>query len=351
MGAGAHAQATVHCKSMIKLSVIENAQRGINKADVDGSPPETVMISADASARIRPDVAAPALSELCQRIQNENALQLRAFRLILFTANLNEATNFWERELGLPQVGVSNQAEGVAVGKNLSWGSTEESARSIIILTDMMAAAAMAGNALAVTALAHELGHVHDEFARGAAVGFPKSHLPPDARNWPKVCDYIANMVWSEYAAESIGARYMGREDLGDCMLNDPVHVAGVHGRLRQSIWNYKCRGQDMVSLWSDSITAIGDIFANLGRATARLQFVENSQEALARLVTLPNGTARWKPVIERLDRELRLLGGKQYSDWGAEPFRGIQGTVVLGFEAAGLFPTHEGNSLYVRVW
>ncbi len=93
----------------------------------------------------------------------------------------------------------------------------------------------------------------------------------------------------------------MGREDLRDCMLNDPVHVAGVHGRLRQSIWNYKCRGQDLVSLWSDSITAIGDIFANLGRATARLQFVENSQEALARLVALPNGAARWKPVIERL--------------------------------------------------
>jgi hypothetical protein len=92
---------------------------------------------------------------------------------------------------------MSNQAEGIAVDKNLSWGITEESARSIIILTDMMAAAAVADNALAVTAPAHELGHVHDEFARGVAVGFPKSHLPPDARNWPKVRAYIANMVWA----------------------------------------------------------------------------------------------------------------------------------------------------------
>jgi hypothetical protein len=335
---------------MIKFSVIENAQRRINKMDVDGSAPETVMISADAPARIRPDVAAPVISELCQRIQDENTLQLRPFRLILLSANLNEATNFWEQELGLPQVGVSNQAEGVAVGRNLSWGSTEESARSIIILTDTMAAAAMAGNALAVTTLAHELGHVHDEFARGVAVGFPKSRVPPDARNWPKVCDYIANMVWGEYAAESIGTRYMGREDLRDCMLNDPVHVAGVHDRLRQSVWNYKCRGQDLVSLWSGSITAIGDIFANLGRATARLQFVENSQEALARLVSLPKEAALWKPVIERLDRELQLLAAKHYSDWGAEPFRGIQETVALGFEAVGLYPTHDGNNLHVRV-
>ena len=98
---------------MIKFSVIEKTQRGINKADVDESAPETVMISADASARIRPDVAAPVLSELCHRIQNENALQLRAFRLILLTTNLNQATNFWERDLGVPQVGVSNQTEGV----------------------------------------------------------------------------------------------------------------------------------------------------------------------------------------------------------------------------------------------
>jgi len=317
--------------------------------DVDGSAPETVMISADAS-RIRPDVAAPVISELCHRIRDENALQLRAFRLILLTANLNEATNFWERELGLPEVGVSNQAEGVAVGKNLSWGSTEESARSIIILTDTMAATAMAGNTLAVTTLAHELGHVHDEFARGVAVGFPKSRVPPDARNWPEVCDYIANMVWGEYAAELIGTRYMGREDLRDCMLNDPVHVAGVHDRLRQSVWNYKCRGQDLVSLWSGSITAIGDIFANLGRATARLQFVENSQEAVARLVSLPKEAALWKPVIERLVGELRLLAAKHYSDWGAEPFRGIHETVALGFEAAGLYPTHDGNNLHVSV-
>jgi len=308
------------------------------------------MVSADGSSRILPEVAAPVLSQLCQRIQNENSLQLRAFRLILMTAKLSEASNFWERELGQPQVGVSNQAEGVAVGKNLSWGTSEESARSIILLTDTIAAAAMAGNTLAITTLAHELGHLHDEFARGVAVGFPKSHLPPDARNWPEVLAFIANMVWGEYAAESIGTRYMAGEDLRDCMLNDPVHVAGVHGRLRQSIWNYKCRGQDLVSLWSGSITAIGDIFANLGRATARLEFVENSQEALARLVNLPNGAARWKPVIERLDRELRLLDAKRYSDWGAEPFRGIEETVASGFEAAGLFPTYDGNNLHVRV-
>ena len=337
---------------MISFSVIGDGQLGISRATVDDSAPETVMIGADASARIRPDVAAPAISVLCQRIQNENELQLRALRLILLTANLGQASNFWEQELGIPQVGVSNQAEGVAVGKNFSWGNTENSARSIVILTDTMAAAAIANNALAGTTLAHELGHVHDEFSRGMALGFSGSHVPPDVRDWLKVCDFIANMVWSEYAAESIGTRYMGREDLRDCMLNDPVHLAGVHSRIRQSVWNYKCGGgQDLLSLWSTSITGIGDIFANLGRAIARLQFVENSQEALARLVDLPDGAASWKSIIERLYREIRLLSAMHYSSWGAEPFRGIQETVALGFEAAGLFPTYGGNRrLHVKV-
>jgi hypothetical protein len=208
----------------------------------------------------------------------------------------------------------------------------------------------MQGSTLAATTLAHELGHVHDEFARGVALGFPVSRTPPDIRDWPRVRAFIADMAWGEYAAESIGARYMGRELLNECMLNDPVHLGGVHGRLRQSIWNYKSGRQDLLSLWSGAITAIGDIFANLGRASARPPFAENSQEALNRLVTPPNGAVPWNPVIERLVHELQLLGAKPYSQWEPESLRGIEGAAAMGFEAVGLFPTQDGSNLHVRV-
>ncbi len=54
---------------------------------------------------------------------------LQPLRLILVTANLAEAANFWNRELGLPEAGVWAGA----VGKHISWGNLE-SARSIVII-------------------------------------------------------------------------------------------------------------------------------------------------------------------------------------------------------------------------
>src|ERR1035441_7821844 len=334
----------------MKFSAIEATQRAISKSDIDASLPESVIISADVSVRVQLAAATPVLSQLCQRIQNENTLQLSSFRLILMAGNLAEAVSPWEQALGRPQMGVSNQPEGVAVAKKITWGCTQESARSIIILTDLIAVAAIRGDSVAPTTLAHELGHVHDEFSRGVALGFPESHTVPDIRDWPKVRAYIADMAWGEYAAESVGARYMGPELLNECILNDPVHLAGVHGRLRQSICNYRFHGQDLVSLWSGGITAIGDIFANLGRASARLQFAQSPQEALNRLLAPQNGAMSWKPVIERVVHELQLLGVKRYSEWEAKPLRGIEEAVAMGFEAVGLFPTHNGSTLHVRV-
>jgi hypothetical protein len=122
----------------MEFSVIEGTQHAVSKADIDASAPESVIVGADASARVQLPEAAPVLSQLCQRIQNENTLQLSSFRLILVTRNLAEAASLWEQALGLPPMGVSNQPEGVAVAKKISWGGTQESARSIIILTESL---------------------------------------------------------------------------------------------------------------------------------------------------------------------------------------------------------------------
>jgi hypothetical protein len=104
------------------------------------------------------------------------------------------------------------------------------------------------------------------------------------------------------------------------------------------------------VSLWNGSVTELGDIFANLGRAIARLPFADNHEEALGRLVGLRDEVACWKPVIERLVQELKTLGDADYPEWGVNPFSRIQQVIVAGFEAVGLFPTYEGGSLHVRV-
>jgi hypothetical protein len=332
------------------ISPAASMTREIDKTDVDQCPLGSLMIRADTSNRLRLDVAGQPLLQLCQRIQNEHDLCLNPLRLFLLTADLAETASRWQRALGMPEAGVSNQPEGVAVSKFMCWGNDEESARSIIIIADTLAAGTVAGDALAVAGVAHELGHVHDEFLRGVALGFSESRTPPGVKNWPKVCAYIAEMAWSEYAAESIGASHMSREELRDAMANDPVHLAGVHGRLRRLIWNYKCGRQDLFSMWCSSVTALGDILANLGRASARFPFADNGNAAEGRLLDLPSDAARWKPVIERLVPELRRLGALSYSAWGPEPFRGIGEIVAMGFEAVGLYPTYDGTDLHVRV-
>jgi hypothetical protein len=321
-----------------------------DKAAIDAAPPGSMTIHADASARVQASAFGEALLPLLQRIQNENALVLSPLRLVLLTAELGNMVSRWQHALGLPQAGVSQQPEGTAVGKTMSWGRDAESARSLIILADYIAAGVVASNSVAITSLIHELGHVHDDFSRGVVLGFRESQTPPALADWPRLSGDIGEITWSEYAAESVAAAHMTREDLLAFLLNDPLHLAGVDERLRQAVWSYKSRQLNLASLWNSSVTEVSDIFANLGRAIARLPFADNYEEALARLVHRDNGVTHWEPVIKRLVRELETLGGTSYSKWGATPFSGIQEVIAEGFQAVGLFPTYDGSNLHVGV-
>jgi hypothetical protein len=43
---------------------------------------------------------------------------------------------------------------------------------------------------------------------------------------------YVAEIIWSEYAAESLAASHMTHGDLLAFLLNDPLHLAGIDERL-----------------------------------------------------------------------------------------------------------------------
>jgi hypothetical protein len=324
----------------------------MDKTAIDASP-LGITVSVHSSARcgnFRPDVVADSLSRLFQRVRNEHAIDLSPLRLVQVTARLGEAVSHWERAIGLPESGLSNQPEGVVAGKHMRWGNDKESARSIIILADYIAGGVAMDIPVAIATVVHELGHVNDELARGLILGFPQSQLPPNISDWPGLCACVAENTWGEYAAESVAAGYWGREDMHSLMLNDLVHLEGVHKRLQQSVWSFKLGQRDLTSLWSAAVTDVYDIFANLGRATARLPFAGSDEEALARRIDPDGEAACWKPVIERLVHELQALGVKNYSEWGAEPLSALKEVIALGFEAAGFFPTYDGKNLHVKV-
>src|ERR1039457_898999 len=103
----------------------------VDKAFVDTAPPG-LNITIDSSAGtggLAPAAIANSLGGLGVRMGDAGPpLVLWPLRYILVTAKLGDAVNTWNRFLGLPEAGVSNQA----VGKHISWGNDLESARSVI---------------------------------------------------------------------------------------------------------------------------------------------------------------------------------------------------------------------------
>jgi hypothetical protein len=350
-GRGQRAKSSA-CGAMLQeMEASDNAEvREVGRAAIDISPPGSITVHVDPSARLEAAVAADAIWRVLQQVQSEVKLVLTPLRLIVLSAKLDEVVSRWQRDLGLPEGGVSKQPEAVPAGKTISWGKDKESARSIIILADYVAAGVVANISVARASVAHELGHVHDEYQRGLVFGFPEASMPPTTTDWPKLCAYVAEMIWSEYAAESVAACYMTSEDLQQLMLNAPVHLAGIHERLSAAIDGYKAGQRDLSSLWGGAITDVSDVLANLGRAIAHLPPVEEDTQVLTCLTTISNEAACWKPIIERVMQELQALATNSYSGWGPAPWRGLASTVALAFEAVGLLPTYRDGKLSLKV-
>jgi hypothetical protein len=318
-------------------------QANIDKAFIDASPSGLHMVTLGVGDYSHDDID-QALFRLVDRVQSECHLLLQPLRLIVVTENLGEAANFWNRELGSPEAGVSDGA----VGKYISWGNDLDSARSIVILPLGISHGVASGLSIAITSVIHELGHVHDDFVRGVKFGF-RQHSN-HAGDWPAICAQFAEITWSEYAAETVAVSYMTAEDLQTLMTNDPAHLASTHQQLRELIRCYQLRQLDLGSLWSQALTHFSHIFANLGRAAARFPFAENGKDARAGLVNAAGEAAPWQPIVEEIFGELDALADKAYSGWAGEPFRGIGEQVAAGFNAAGFFPIPCGQNLRVNV-
>lgn len=276
-------------------------------------------------------------------------LDLSPLRLILLTPELHNRAKDWQRQLGKPEAGVSQQAEGEVGGKTMSWGVDRSSARTIILLSDVLAAGAVLDMPAAVSTVAHEFGHVTDYFQRRLLYGFPETVMPPMSDDWPGICREAADSIWSEYAAESAAAPFMGDQELEEFRENDVRYLAGINARVQQSVTKFKTGQISLVALWNSSVTNLFDLLTNLGRAAARLSCGQHGIAVGSRLAGV-DGTAAWAPVIEKLFGELRSLGAKRYEDWSLEPFAGIENAVELGFHAAGLFPDYDYNGLRLRV-
>jgi hypothetical protein len=318
----------------------------IDKNFIDAYPQGMRIVLNASTGEHSPQTIADALQDVVDRVCTERCLALQPLRLILVTANLSEAANFWNRELGLPEAGVS----GGAVGKHFSWGVDLASARSIVLLHVGIAIGLVSGSSVARATVVHEFGHVHDDLARGLQIGFPQPGLSHNLNDWPRICAHLAEIIWSEFAAEYVAASYITADELQEFVTTDPGHLSGLHGELRQLVQSWKVGQLDFPSLWSRSVTNLSDLFANLGRAAARFDFATNGAQARLDFVDGVGAAAPWKPIVERIFLEIDALADTAYSLWAAEPFRGLEQLMEAGFNAAGFFPIPCGQDLRVKV-
>jgi hypothetical protein len=329
---------------MGQLEQVDEAN--IDKKFIDAYPHGVRIVLNASTGEHSASAIADALQGLIDRVSTESYLALQPLRLILVTADLAEAANFWNRELGLPEAGVSMGA----AGKHFSWGTDLYSARSIVILPVSIAIGLVRGSSVASATVIHEFGHVHDDLVRGLQIGFPQPDLSHNLNDWPRICAHLAEITWSEFAAEYVAASYMTADDLQGFIANDPIHLAGLHGQLRLLIQRWKLRQLDFPSLWSQAVTNFSDLFANLGRAAARFDFATNGSQARLGFVDGAGAAAPWKPIADRIFREIEALADTAYSQWAADPFRGLGELIEAGFNAAGFFPIPCGQDLRVDV-
>jgi len=329
---------------------IEKEPPPIDKAAIDASEEGSWLIYSERPHIVSAEDFSNTVELMLGQMEEHGThLDLRSLRLILLTPALHDRVKDWQRQLGTPEAGVSQQEEGVVGGKTMCWGKDRNSVRTIILLDDVLAAAAVLEAPTAISTVAHEFGHVTDYFQRRMLYGFSMSENHPMNDDWPGICREAADSIWSEYAAESAASRFMSKQETEEFRENDVRYLTGIDARVRQSVSQFKAGQIDRGALWNSSVTNIFDLFTNLGRAAARVSSEESGSAAGAKLAG-GHATAVWAPVIEKLLGELRALRSKRYEDWSLEPFAGLEKTVELGFHTMGLIPDYDGIGLRLRV-
>ena len=120
--------------------------------------------------------------------------------------------------------------------------------------------------------------------------------------------------MWGEFAAETVAIPFLGRPELEEFRKNDALYLAGIHGRVRQSVSEFRRGELDPPMLWGRSVTSMFNLFSNLGRSVARLSKEDGAANLVGRL---PDSglTATWSPLVESLVRDLRTLSSQSYGD------------------------------------
>lgn len=112
----------------------------VDKAAIDAAEEGSWLIFAERAQIVSAENFSNTVDRILGRMEMHGTfLDLSPLRLILLTPELHSRAKDWQRQLGKPEAGASQQAEGEVGGKTMSWGVDRSSARTIILLSDLLA--------------------------------------------------------------------------------------------------------------------------------------------------------------------------------------------------------------------
>ena len=282
-------------------------------------------------------------------IQTSNIFACKLTRLIIFTSNYDNQVAKWQNMLGRYPTS-STDENSIATGKTIVWGNGDiKTTFPIIIINEAIGVGLIQENNLSLkrlckAILAHEFGHVHDDFMQLNIFG---DQPAPKGGDWEGIKLFIAKSLWGEFFAEVVASQYLDRDNINIQSTLTITLSKSCHENIKEAIKIYKA-DDNIINLWNIVCNEISKTSNQLGRVAGLI----SRQEDRIQLDELKNGLGdlpnSWIKLFEEIYDELNRIERIEIKD--EKVFDILEKMIEDLFNINGIYPLQTEQDLHIKV-
>jgi hypothetical protein len=269
------------------------------KSDIEAMPSHQWAVQCRGAA---PGRALNTLPDLLVEIVQATGMRVGALKLIDITPDLDGRVRHWQRQLSLPENGITvlTESEGFVMGKQFVWRHPAGNHCAVMVVSNLLLDHIEANTIYGTALLAHELGHIDDECWRD-----PDPVARPRLTDWPGLRAFVAEAMWSEAAANTAARPFISDQLFTEDLESWRSMLAGRRDRLKAAHAQYQSDA-DVGALWFEAHAHVCTMLIHLGRMIGEAAFNE------ARATMLTSDTRKisgaWADLIADLMDEIEVL-------------------------------------------
>lgn len=273
-------------------------------------------------------------------IEKKRAVACQLTRLVMFTSDYNGVVGEWMKSLGRP-FHPSTDENAIAFGQMLIWGDGKiETTYPIIILNEAIAVGLVGDNdslkIFSKAILAHELGHIHDDFIQLQIFG--KQGLPSD---WLSIRQFIAQSTWGEYFAETVAYAYLHENNLDTQIQLAILLCKSANEKIANAIKEHRLSNNAEI-LFNIVTSEISKSCNQLGRVSGLISSEENEKSLGNLRDGIVDFSIEWAEIVDQIYQELNKIN--QTENRSTDTWTELQKLVEKLFQINGIFPKQEEN-------